>query len=75
MSYMQKVKREIILPDKRKSIYFAHPEKKWKTKREKMIIKLLTEREYNVINPFTKEEKKRSKVLSWRYNYYKMDTA
>ena len=57
-------------PDKIKNIYFGHPKKKWKSKREKMIIKLLTERQYNVINPFA-EEKKMLKKYEIEHYYEK----
>jgi len=42
---------------KKKTIYFAHPFDKWKSKREEMIIQTLTERGYDVFNPFIKENK------------------
>lgn len=51
-----------------KSVYFAHPFDTWKTPREGMITKYLTERGYNVYNPFVEEDK-----LNEKYgtdNYY-----
>lgn len=56
----------------RKTIYFAHPFDKWRSKREEMIERILTEMGYEVINPFKEEDK-----LNEKYgvdNYYENPT-
>ena len=56
----------------KKTIYFAHPFDKWRTKREEMIEKILEERGFVVINPFKEEDK-----LNEKYgvdNYYENPT-
>ena len=53
-------------------IYFAHPESRWKSKREEMITKILTKRGYEIINPFDRED-----ALLKKHNaesYYKNPT-
>ena len=57
---------------RKKTIYFAHPFDKWKSKREAMIEKTLEKRGYKVINPFNEEHK-----LNEKYgvsNYYEDPT-
>lgn len=44
-----------MIEKKKKTIYFAHPWDKWKTKREEMIERILEERGYEVVNPFKEE--------------------
>ena len=55
-----------------KKIYFAHPFDKWKSKREEMIVRILEERGYEVINPF--EEEDRLNVKYGVNHYYEKPT-
>jgi nucleoside 2-deoxyribosyltransferase len=44
-----------MMEEKKKTIYFAHPFDKWRSKREEMIMRTLKEMGYEPLNPFDSE--------------------